>query len=172
MRGARRRQPVFLARGRRGAALVELAIAMVLLLLLVLGILEFGIMFRNYLSLAEVARAGCRSAAIGSQTGVVFNRVVTTVSALGLTQSNVTNTVSQYRTYDRASGAWSGWATLGNSADGYNNAPCDQTHDSQVKVTVTYSYTMITGSFLSPMVGNNGRITLHATSVMRREATT
>ena len=148
-----------------------MAIAMLLMMLIVMGIMEFGLMFRNYLSLDEVARAAVRSAALGSQTGVVQGRVTQTISALGLQQANLTSVSMQYRTYNKTTGVWSGWGTLGNGADGYNNAPCDQTYDSQVKVRITYTYPTVTGSFLAPMVGQNGNIVLNATSVMRREET-
>jgi len=159
------------ARGRRGAALVELAIVLVLLLMLVMGIMEFGVMFRNYTDLGQVARAGCRSAALGSSTTVVTGRVTDTATALGLDTQRLTPISLQYRTYDKNTGAWTGWQTLGNAPSGYNDAPCTTNLDSQVKVSLIYTYPLATGAFLSPLVGQDGNVTLPGTCAMRREET-
>ena len=49
-------------RGERGAALLEAAIVLPLLLILVAGILEFGVGFQESATIAAAARAGARSA--------------------------------------------------------------------------------------------------------------
>jgi Flp pilus assembly protein TadG len=48
---------------RKGQALVETAIVLPLLLLLVFGIVQFGILFRDYLALTDAVGAGARQAA-------------------------------------------------------------------------------------------------------------
>jgi Flp pilus assembly protein TadG len=53
-------------RGERGVALVEAAIVTPLLLLLVFGIIEFGFLFKDSLTLANASRAGAR---VGSAAG-------------------------------------------------------------------------------------------------------
>src|SRR5690606_13535680 len=58
-RAARRRRDNEL---ERGAVLIEAAIVMPLILLIVFGILEFGLAFRNTLSVSESTRAGARVA--------------------------------------------------------------------------------------------------------------
>lgn len=158
-------------RSRRGAALVELAIVLVVLMLLVTGIMEFGLMFRNYLDVGQSVSAGCRSAALGSGTSVVGSRITSTLTALGLNTQYSTSTVLQYRTYNKLTGVWTGWQTLGNAPSGYNNAPSDATYDSQIKITMVYTYPLATGAFLSPIIGQNGNVRLSGTCVMRREQT-
>ena len=49
----------------RGAALVEFALVLPLLLLLFLGILEFGVVALQELTLVQVAREGSRHASLG-----------------------------------------------------------------------------------------------------------
>ena len=159
------------ASGSRGAALVELSLVLVLLLMLVMGIMEFGILFRNYLDVSQSVIAGCRSASLGSSTGVVTNRITNTATALGLDSQRLTSTTLQYRTYTKSTGAWSGWITLGDAASGYNNAPSDASTDSQIRIAVNYTYPLATGTFLSPVIGTGGNVTLSGTCAMRREQT-
>lgn len=48
--------------------MVEMAIALPVLMLLVLGIIQFGILFNNYLTLTDAVRAGARQAAVSRLT--------------------------------------------------------------------------------------------------------
>jgi Flp pilus assembly protein TadG len=73
------------ARGERGAALVELAIIMPIFVILVFGILEFGITYNNYISLRQGTREAARQAAVGN-----FGST-TTCSLTGLTGSPSTD---------------------------------------------------------------------------------
>ena len=155
---------------RRGAALVETAISITLLLLLLMGILEFGILYGNYLSLAEVARDACRSASLGSSTSVVRSRITEAATALGMNMTYPITSYLEYRTYDKAGGTWSGWGTLGDSGS-HNNAPVSSSVDSQVRVRLVYTYVAITGTFLSSVFGEDGNVRLSGTAVMRREET-
>lgn len=54
--------------GDRGAALVETAIALPVLLLLIFGIIEFGLLFGVKLDVSQGAREGSRLAAVNHQT--------------------------------------------------------------------------------------------------------
>jgi Flp pilus assembly protein TadG len=150
--------------------MVELAIAFILLMTMLMGIIEFGILYGNFLSLSEVARAGARSASLGSSVAVITNRVTTTAYDIGLSDNNPMSTALSYRTYDKASGAWSAWSALGDSGN-YNSAPCNTTYDSQVKVRVAYTYPLLTGSFFSAIIGSEGNATINQTVIMRREET-
>lgn len=58
-----------------GQALVELSIALPVLLLLLLGVMEFGFMFSSYLGLLHGAREGVRVAALGADDQAVRQRV-------------------------------------------------------------------------------------------------
>lgn len=86
--------------GRRqdGQALVEFAIVTPVLLLLVLGIVQFGILFNNYITLTDAVRAGARQAAVSrtlpNPTQVTADRV--RGSAAGLDGSKLTVTVQPY----------------------------------------------------------------------------
>jgi Flp pilus assembly pilin Flp len=51
--------------GERGAAALEFALIAPVLLLLLLGIIEFGFMFQAQLALTHAAREGARMAAVG-----------------------------------------------------------------------------------------------------------
>ena len=52
--------------GERGAALVEMALVLPLLLLIVFGIIEFGTTYSNYIGLRDGVRNSARSGAVGS----------------------------------------------------------------------------------------------------------
>jgi len=50
--------------GEGGQSLVEFAVVLPLLSLLLLGILQFGVAFHNYLSITDAARVGAREGAV------------------------------------------------------------------------------------------------------------
>ena len=52
-------------KNERGAALVEFAIVAILLFVLLFGIIDYGLLFKNYLALNQVAREGVRILAVG-----------------------------------------------------------------------------------------------------------
>lgn len=52
------------ARSERGQAMVEFALVLPILLVLVLGIIQFGILFNNYQTLTDAVRVGARQAAV------------------------------------------------------------------------------------------------------------
>jgi len=58
----------------RGAAAVEFALVMPILLLFVLGIIDFGRLWFTQISLSQAAREGARQEALGS--GYVYSRTV------------------------------------------------------------------------------------------------
>ena len=154
----------------KAAALVEMAIVLMVLLTMTFGIIEFGMMMRAYLTIAEVARDGVRSAALGNPTGVVDSRIVNTTSALGLSSMDLTSVYQEYRTYAKATGVWSSWTTLGNTPDGtQNNAPNDATYESQVRIRLVYSYHLITGRLFAAIFGPSGLVSLNTSGVMKRE---
>lgn len=71
----------------RGAALVELAIALPILLLLVFGAIDFGLMLKDSLALRQVAREAARSAAVGGNQATVQAHIDTWADNLGLTEN-------------------------------------------------------------------------------------
>ncbi|HMQ24628.1 MAG TPA: pilus assembly protein [Acidimicrobiales bacterium] len=71
LRNARRRRR---AQGDRGAALVEVALITPVFALLLFGIIEFGLTFRDYLTVANASRDGARAAsALGDDTYADYN---------------------------------------------------------------------------------------------------
>ncbi len=72
-------------RKRRGATLVEMAFALPVLLLIVLGLFEFAFVFLVQHLLQDAAREGCRSAALpGSTNTQVQESVASSLQAYGI----------------------------------------------------------------------------------------
>lgn len=65
-------------KNQRGQALVEFAIILPLLLLLVMGIMEFGIMLNSYLTVRNVSREGARAGIVGGSDVEIRNTIVST----------------------------------------------------------------------------------------------
>ena len=55
----------FQLRNERGQTLVEFALVLPILSLLLLGVIQFGIAFNNYITLTDAVRAGARKGAVG-----------------------------------------------------------------------------------------------------------
>ena len=81
-------------RSERGAELIEFALTLPLLLLLVLGIIEFGFLFQEYEVVTNSAREGARIAAMipsaGYNTGHATTRISDYLTAGGLDLSKAT----------------------------------------------------------------------------------
>lgn len=152
------------AKCRAGTASVEFALILPLLLSLLFGIIEFGFIFKDQLTLLQCAREGVRVAAVGRQIVEVNARVVSAATTLNTT---LLTKDSMYRTY--AGGVWSSWYTLADRVDdsGQNNAP----QGAQVRVRCTYSHRLLTGPLFARLIGRPGatQMTLNAQMVMRRE---
>jgi Flp pilus assembly protein TadG len=52
----------------RGQSMTEFAIVLPILVVLLFGIVQFGILFNNYVTLTDAARAGARAAAVSRQS--------------------------------------------------------------------------------------------------------
>jgi Flp pilus assembly protein TadG len=55
----------FHPRNERGQTLVEFALVLPILSLLLLGVIQFGVAFNNYITLTDAVRAGARKGAVG-----------------------------------------------------------------------------------------------------------
>ena len=53
----------------RGQTLTELAMVLPILLVLILGIAQFGLVFNNYIALTDAARAAARKGAVSREAG-------------------------------------------------------------------------------------------------------
>jgi Flp pilus assembly protein TadG len=112
-------------RNEEGQAMVEFALVAPILLLLVFGIVQLGILFNNYETLTDAVRAGARQAAVSrtlsDPTGTAVNRVRTAAANLDTSPGVLDVTVDPY---DPKSGTHS-WAQGGD-----------------VTVTATYPYSI------------------------------
>jgi Flp pilus assembly protein TadG len=79
-----------------GQTMVEFALVLPLLAMLLFGIIQFGIVFNNYLDLTDATRAGARKAAVSRNTsdpsgpaGVATQAVINSAGDLTLTSANV-----------------------------------------------------------------------------------
>ena len=81
--------------GERGAQIIEAALVLPLLLLVVLGILDFGVLFWRFESVTNAAREGARVAILpGYSSTDVENRVQQDLTDAGLAGTPVTTVVA------------------------------------------------------------------------------
>lgn len=138
-----------LARSESGAELIEFSFTLPLLLLIVLGIIEFGFLFREYEIVTNAAREGAR---IG---------VLTTFYG----DADVTARVNDY--LDKA-GLDTTLATVTPGAA--TPTPVGAACVSMKPVTVTYQHAVpFLSGIMSYFASDIGTITLTATSSMRTE---
>jgi Flp pilus assembly protein TadG len=137
-----------LLRSESGAELIEFALTLPLLLLVVLGIMEFGLMFREYEVVTNAAREGARIAILpGFASADVTLRVddYLTTAGLDLTRATVTP----------------GAATP---------TPVGALCVSMVPVTVAYQHPVpFLGGIMTYFGSSIGTVNLTATSSMRTE---
>lgn len=129
-------------RSERGAELIEFAVVMPILLLLIAGIIDFGMMFRTYEAVTNAAREGARVGVLPGYADVdVQNRVDAYLAASGLTGTHATTV--QNVTVATTAGTFTARA---------------------VRLSYTYNFVVLPG------FGTNfGTINLTSRSVMRTE---
>jgi Flp pilus assembly protein TadG len=103
-------------RRQEGQAFVEFAIVLPILVLLVFGITQFGLAFRNYLAITDAARVAARAAAVKR-----------TNSPCTAARTAIENTVS--------TGQWAQISSRITCTAGPNTGD-------QVKITITYPYSI------------------------------
>ena len=112
--------------GTRGTEAVEFAIVAPVLLLIVLGMLQFGLTMDNYLTLSETVRAGARQFALSRGDPTPYTDTVNLIksSAPQLTASNLTITLSVSGTPCAADTACTAALTAGAPASVSVTYPC------------------------------------------------
>lgn len=143
-------------RGERGAELVELALVLPLLLVVIAGIIDFGLLFQRYEVVTNAAREGARIAILP-----------------GYAQADVEYRVDQY-----VNAGIEGTAASRTDVDPLTIQTVTPTGGGAPfqTVTVTVNYTdsyVILGPIISLIGGNSanfGEVTLTATSTMRVES--
>jgi len=78
--------------GDRGAAAVEFALLLPVLLLIVFGIIDFGRALNAQITLTQAAREGARLASFGQPVATVQSRTQTAATGLNLTTSEISVT--------------------------------------------------------------------------------
>ena len=76
-------------RNQNGQSLVEFAIILPIILLLVMGILQFGMMLNSYLAIQNAAREGARAGVVGSTDTEIRNLIISTSPVLEPVNLNV-----------------------------------------------------------------------------------
>ena len=147
---------------RRGIATVELAMVAPLLLALMFGIVEFGLLFKDVVLLNSCARSGARTAAVGATTTTIQATALNSATAMAAENVVITQ---EYGLHDEQTQTWD-WTALAD-CEGENDAPLG----AQVRITVSYPHTLIVGGMLPGLADEQGgaTVTLAATSIMRRE---
>lgn len=151
---------------RKGATMVEMAIVVPFLVLLVFGILEVGLLMKDYLGLNQAAREGARIASIGSPVSTIDARIIASAPSIDVSRLTWSG---EWRAYD-SSGTWGTWTVLadeGYGSDLRNNAK----PGSQVKISVELEHQLVTGQvmdFLSD-ADKPGTVTLGSSMILRRE---
>jgi Flp pilus assembly protein TadG len=80
---------------RGGQTLIEFALVVPILLALMIGILEFGWLTKNTMTLASAAREGARAAAVGKTTSEIVTRTTRFAEPISLSSPNGTLTLQQ-----------------------------------------------------------------------------
>jgi Flp pilus assembly protein TadG len=85
-----------LMRDERGQTMAEFAVVLPILVVLLFGIVQFGILFNNYVTLTDAVRAGSRTAAVSRDASDPESAATASVraSASGLDQSSLAVSVS------------------------------------------------------------------------------
>ena len=81
-------------RDNRGQAMVEFALVVPILCLVLFGVIQFGVLYKDYVTLTDATRAGARKAAVSRHeadpVGATQAKVQSSASGLDLTKLNVT----------------------------------------------------------------------------------
>jgi Flp pilus assembly protein TadG len=126
--------------GDRGAAAVEFALVLPVLLLVIFGIIDFGRLLYAKITLAEAAREGARAAALVSEDAGQ-QQVAASVTGLDTAAGPVTAEVTA--------------------------CPVPREAGAQATVTVHYTFKLVTPlAALADIGGSDGEINLSETSVM------
>jgi len=73
----------------RGQALVEFALVLPVLMLLIIGMMEFGLIIHQYMVVTEAAREGARSAAVGNSNTTIISVTKTAASQIDISELTV-----------------------------------------------------------------------------------
>ena len=147
-------------RRRRGSTIVEFALIVPVLLAMLMGIIEFGWLVKNTLTIANAAREGARAAAVGKNTTQIDARIQNMTSTLPGSPTSITITKQKDNGIDADGYAYT--TTLGNMACGTSTCN-DAVLGTMTRIRVSTTNRPLTGFF--PFMNRTIRIDV----VMRRE---
>lgn len=78
-----------------GQSTVETALVLPLVILILTGIIDFGLLFNNYLVIANASREGVRLAAVGSTDSAITASIINMTTTLDQTKLGITITPTQ-----------------------------------------------------------------------------
>jgi Flp pilus assembly protein TadG len=137
---------------RRGSTLVEFALLVPVLLVILMGIMEFGWLITRTYAVGNATREGARYGALAKTSTETKTKVINSAYPVTVTDSQIT---LEY--YNTSTSAWTAWPA---DSGGKNAVPVD----SQLRVKVTVPHTPLTRFF--PILNNRNIVQY---TVMRRE---
>lgn len=84
-----------LLKNRKGQSLVETALVLPVILLLLTAIIDFGLLFNNYLIVSNASREGARGASLGNTNEQIINTINNVTTSLDDTRLSITITPNQ-----------------------------------------------------------------------------
>lgn len=118
---------------KKGQSLVETAIVLPLVLLLLMGIIDFGFLFNNYIIISNASREAARKGSLGGTDAEIVQLIQNNTSTLDPGRLNITIYPAQSQRF----------------------------HGSEIKVTVNYDNRLITpviGSLLGGDITLQGQV--------------
>lgn len=82
-------------KNEKGQSLVEFAVILPILLLILMGIAEFGMMINSYLTIENASREGARRGIVGSSDTDIENSVIATSPNLNVSDLTISITPSE-----------------------------------------------------------------------------
>jgi len=134
-----------------------------LLIFLLFGIIEFGLMVKDLVGVNQAAREGARSAAVGATPATLDARIAGAAPTINADNLDITY---DFRSYDDGTGSWGSWQTLGVDDSENNAEPGDQ-----IRISIQYPHQLVTGGLFAGLADDpeNGTVTLSTAIVMQRE---
>ncbi len=142
---------------------MEMAIVAPVLLALLFGTIEAGLMAQNTMTLNELARQAARGASRGwtpSRMDACIDAAADRLDLARLTRSY------EYRRFDEDTNTWGSWTALG-SLGPFNNAR----DGDRVRVQLSYRHKLVSGRLFEGLLGDaqDGSVTLSASVTLRHE---
>jgi hypothetical protein len=155
-------------RGERGQAVIELALTLPLLLLIVLGVFDFGLLFQKYEVVTNAAREAARVGVLPDYTPTLARLRGLDYMAVGGLAGPTRGSVADC-SGTLTAGARCVSAVIGTtSIDPGGGAPAKTVKEITVMATFDYEFRFV-GPFMNMFGGSLGTTRLSAASMMRLE---